>query len=115
MPGGAGETSIARLDGGRIYEYFVVVGHDVNCLIRIGPLWPAGGGERLAAALGYHFPYSVPWEGGHSAKDARSLHQAWLPLHLKHPWIFWLLATAISTFIFLLAIGITMQLLGGKS
>jgi hypothetical protein len=102
-------------DPGRIYEYYIIVGQDGSCLLRIGPLWTARGGEQLAAALGYRFPYAVPWEGGRSAREARSLHKAWLPLHLKHPWVFWPLATASGTFLFLLAIGIVLQLLGVKS
>jgi hypothetical protein len=100
---------------GRIYEYYVVVGQDGRCLTRIGPLWPAGGGERLAAALGFRLPYTVPWEGGSSSKEARGMHQAWLPLHLRHPWLFWPLATVIGTFMCLLAMGIVMQLLGVKN
>jgi len=102
-------------DPGRIYEYYVIVGQDGSCLVRIGPLWPAGGGERLAAALGYRFPYAVPWEGGRPAREARTLHKAWLPLHLKHPWVFWPLATVIGTFMFLVAMGIVLQFLRVKN
>lgn len=106
---------VRSADPGRICEYFVVLGRHGSCLVRIGPLWSAGGGERLAAALGYHFPYAAPWEGGRITMEARRLNKAWLPLHLRHPWVFWPLATVIGTLVFLVAMGSVLQLLGVKS
>jgi hypothetical protein len=100
---------------GRILEYMVISGEGGRCLVRIGPWWPADGGERVARALCRRFPYVAPWEGGRDAHEERSRNRGWLPLHLRHPWLFWPIASACAILSFLVALGFVMQLLGVKN